>query len=178
MDESSFDMCRRLFPEPPREVSGGVFISGKDTWDNLSSNEDEPPCDEEKRRLCDEFGPDAVLCSGCERDGDGYKDEDGDCFGDILTASNPDPVGEVGEKFNEEMWKGFGIAMERILGMPPEKVIFNGPATIAIWPSGDKIVAKCSGNDSYDREKGLMMCLLKKAYGSKAVDIIEEWIGE
>ena len=65
--------------------------------------------------------------------------------------------------------------MERMLGVPPEKVIFNGPATIAIWPSGDKVVAKCSGDDAYDREKGLMMCLLKKTYGSKAVDILEEW---
>ena len=120
---------------------------------------DEPPCDEKKRVLCEEYGPDAVLCSGCDCGGDSYGDDD---F-------------ETGEEFNSELFHGFGLAMERMLGTPPEKVVFNGPATIAFWPSGDKVVAKCSGNDEYDREKGLMMCLLKKTYGSGAVDIIEEW---
>ena len=87
----------------------------------------------------------------------------------------PEGFEDSATEFDEELFRGFGLAMERILGAPPEKVIFNGPATIAIWPSGDKVVAKCSGNDVYDREKGLMMCLLKKTYGSKAVDILEEW---
>ncbi len=132
---------------------------------------DEPPCDKEKRKLCEEYGTDAVLCSGCDCGGDSYDDkgfetEEVSASGDFEKAA---------EEFSRELFRGFGIAMERMLGTPPEKVIFNGPATIAFWPSGDKVVAKCSGNDEYDREKGLMMCLLKKTYGSKAVDILEEW---
>lgn len=60
----------------------------------------------------------------------------------------------------------------------PEKVIFSGPATIAVFPDGSKTVAKCSGNDSYDKEKGLLMCMAKRVWGSKMVDVLEEWCGE
>ena len=55
------------------------------------------------------------------------------------------------------------------------KVIHNEPATIVIWADGSKTVVKCSPNDEYDREKGLLMCIAKKQYGSKAVDILREW---
>lgn len=56
-----------------------------------------------------------------------------------------------------------------------KKVIHNEPATIVIWSDGSKTVVKCSPNDEYDREKGLLMCIAKKQYGSKAVDILREW---
>ncbi len=45
----------------------------------------------------------------------------------------------------------------------PEKVIFNGPATIAIYPDGKKVVVKCREGDPFDKEKGLMMNVLKKS---------------
>ncbi len=126
------------------------------------------------------------LYRGSEKD-----DEDSDHtatgtkFGDWLAAhEDVEDRDDFDERVEEasrdesarELWRCLAVGMERIAGMAPEKVIFSGPATIAIWPSGDKVVAKCSGNDEYDREKGLMMCLLKKAYGSKAVDILEEWV--
>ncbi len=60
----------------------------------------------------------------------------------------------------------------------PEKVIFSGPATIAIFPDGSKSIAKCSDNDAYDKEKGLLMCMAKRVWGSKTVDVLEEWCGE
>ena len=157
MDERSFEACRRLFPEPPRGVDGRLLRDGE--WDGLGSDEAE--------LLCDEYGPDAVLCSGCDCGGDGREG------GGFESPSEADL--KCGAAMAEAVIDRFVPAMERMLGVPPEKVIFNGPATIAIWPSGDKVVAKCSGNDVYDREKGLMMCLLKKTYGSKAVDILEEW---
>lgn len=60
----------------------------------------------------------------------------------------------------------------------PEKVIFSGPATIAVFPDGSKTVAKCSASDAYDKEKGLLMCMAKRVWGSKTVDVLEEWCGE
>ncbi|WP_290233599.1 hypothetical protein [Bacteroides acidifaciens] len=48
-----------------------------------------------------------------------------------------------------------------------EKVIFNEPATIVIWKDGSKTVVKCQKGDSYDPEKGLALCFMKKALGNK-----------
>ena len=47
-----------------------------------------------------------------------------------------------------------------------EKVIFNKPATIVLWKDGTKTVVKC-GDEAYDPEKGLAMCISKKALGNK-----------
>lgn len=47
-----------------------------------------------------------------------------------------------------------------------EKVIFNKPATIVLWADGTKTVVKCE-DEAYDPEKGLAMCISKKALGNK-----------
>lgn len=63
-------------------------------------------------------------------------------------------------------YHGFGI----------EKVIFNCPATIVLWEDGTKTVVKCSDGDVYDEEKGLLLCIAKKAYGNNGRfnDVIRE----
>lgn len=48
-----------------------------------------------------------------------------------------------------------------------KKVIFNRPATIVLWDDNTKTVTKCSENDKFDPEKGLMACITKKALGNK-----------
>lgn len=50
--------------------------------------------------------------------------------------------------------------------LKPEKVIFHGPATIAIWPDGTKTVVKCQNGDDYDAEKAIALVYLKKLYGT------------
>lgn len=47
-----------------------------------------------------------------------------------------------------------------------EKVIFNPPATIVYWKDGTRTIVKCSANDTFDKEKGLAMCYMKKALGN------------
>lgn len=42
-----------------------------------------------------------------------------------------------------------------------DRVIFNKPATIIKWKSGDKTVVKCGPDDEYDPEKGFILCLVK-----------------
>lgn len=49
---------------------------------------------------------------------------------------------------------------------PPEKVIFNPPATIVFWSDGTKTVVKCN-DEKFDEEKGLAMAISKKALGNK-----------
>ena len=47
-----------------------------------------------------------------------------------------------------------------------EKVIFNDPATIVLWEDGSKTVVKVQDGDTFDKEKGLAMALLKKLLGN------------
>ena len=46
-----------------------------------------------------------------------------------------------------------------------KNVIYNDPATIVFWTDGSKTVVKCGERDTYDPEKGLAMCIVKKIYG-------------
>lgn len=58
----------------------------------------------------------------------------------------------------------------------------NGPATIVFWSDGTKTVVKCGPNDSYDAEKAVAMCFMKKALGSRSMtkifDLAEDKAGE
>lgn len=46
-----------------------------------------------------------------------------------------------------------------------KKVIFNDPATIVYWHDGGKTVVKCSDNDTFSEETGLVMAINKKLFG-------------
>ena len=48
-----------------------------------------------------------------------------------------------------------------------KKVIFNDPATIVFWTDNSKTVVKCGERDTYDPEKGLAMCIVKRYLGNK-----------
>lgn len=48
------------------------------------------------------------------------------------------------------------------------RVIFNKPATIVFWADGTKTVVKCQGKDKFDKEKGLALCIAKKALSNKS----------
>lgn len=45
-----------------------------------------------------------------------------------------------------------------------QKVIFSPPATIVIWENGDKTMVRCSPDETYDPEKGLALCFMKRAF--------------
>lgn len=63
------------------------------------------------------------------------------------------------------------------------KVIFNGPATVVYWSDGDKTIVKQSKLETaMDKEKGLAMAIIKKAYkdagkeGNYFKNIFGKWI--
>ena len=66
---------------------------------------------------------------------------------------------------------------DKITNMEIKNVIFNYPATVVLWKDGSKTVVKCDG-DVYDAEKGLAMCIAKKALGNKGdyYDEIKKWL--
>ena len=59
-------------------------------------------------------------------------------------------------------------------------VIFNNPATIVLWKDGTKTVVKCQDGDTYNKELGLAMCIIKKCCDNKGNynDVFNEWIKE
>lgn len=61
-----------------------------------------------------------------------------------------------------------------------KRVIFNEPATIVLWIDGTKTIVRCQEGDTYDKEKGLLMCIAKKVYGNKGSfnDILKNYIEE
>ena len=46
-----------------------------------------------------------------------------------------------------------------------KKIIFSGPCTIILWTDGSKTIAKTSGGDIFDPEKGVAICFMKKMLG-------------
>ena len=61
-----------------------------------------------------------------------------------------------------------------------KKVIFNDPATIVYWKDGTKTIVKCQKGDTYDKEKGLALCFMKKLFKNKGNfnDIFRKYITE
>lgn len=58
----------------------------------------------------------------------------------------------------------------------------NGPATIVFWGDGTKTVVKCGPTETYDVEKAVAMCFMKKALGSRSMtkifDLAEDRVAE
>ena len=44
----------------------------------------------------------------------------------------------------------------------PERVLFDGPATIVFWDDGSKTVAKCAAGDAYSEHAGFMAAFCKR----------------
>jgi len=58
----------------------------------------------------------------------------------------------------------------KALGMRPMpdvgRVILNGPTTVVLFDDGTKSRVTCQAGDAYDAEKGILLCLVKRAYGN------------
>lgn len=60
-----------------------------------------------------------------------------------------------------------------------KKVIFNKPATIIIWSDNSKTVVKCEEGETYDKEKGFLLCWIKGIKGSKTLQKeLAKWVKE
>ena len=61
-----------------------------------------------------------------------------------------------------------------------KRVIYNKPATIVFWGDDTKTVVKCQKGEKFDKEKGLALCIAKKALGNKSNfnNEIKAWIEE
>lgn len=57
-----------------------------------------------------------------------------------------------------------------------KEVIYNDPAVVVYWSDGSKTTAKRDPLDTWDSEKGLLLCVVKKLVNSDfAVRTLEDW---
>lgn len=58
-----------------------------------------------------------------------------------------------------------------------KKVIYSDPATIVFWSDDTKTVCKCKYPDTYSKEIGFSLCILKKIYGATAFKkLLKDWV--
>ena len=58
-----------------------------------------------------------------------------------------------------------------------KKIMYKPPATIVFWSDNTKTVAVCEKGDTYNRELGFALCVLKKKYGNKTVhDMLDKYV--
>lgn len=76
--------------------------------------------------------------------------------------------------------KGFENMFGTLRNIEIVKVIFNEPATIIIWDDGTKTVVKAQKGEVFDKEKGLAMAVVKKAFGNNGnyYNEFKKWIQE
>lgn len=55
-----------------------------------------------------------------------------------------------------------------------DHVVFNDPATIVFWKDGTKTVTKCHAGDTFNKETGLAMCIIRKLTGNKHYNTVFE----
>lgn len=59
-----------------------------------------------------------------------------------------------------------------------DKVIFNENVTIAIWKDGTKTLVRRQEGDTFDKEKAIALCYMKKALGNRGSfnETLKKWI--
>lgn len=60
----------------------------------------------------------------------------------------------------EEMNAMFGVSKFEY-----KKIIFSGPCTIVLWKDGTKTMARTNEEETFDPEKGVAVCFMKRALG-------------
>lgn len=58
---------------------------------------------------------------------------------------------------------GWHCEKDEIKKIEEEKIIFKGNKTTLKTENGKEIISKCRENDKFDKEKGVLMCIAKKA---------------
>lgn len=59
-----------------------------------------------------------------------------------------------------------------------KRIIYSGDKTITLFDDGTKAMATCGEGDTYSRETGLLVCLLKHIYGNKICDLLNDFAKE
>lgn len=135
-------------------------------WDNSDEYENMNKCDD-KYNYNDEY----IYNEKCNHTHKGKKI--------VLTEEELDEIiAEAVDDCLDELVKVYEDMPDDYLYLPEyiEDIWFRGPATIVWWDDGTKTVSVCSEKDTYDYEKGIAMCMLKKLVGDGSFnDVFKIW---
>jgi len=89
-------------------------------------------------------------------------------------CNNSDPFGFWTKSCND-MKLAFGVPSQyweyydsSINNFYPTHIIYNEPTTICFFADGSKVMARCSKEEKYVPEYGVMACIIKKLFGSRS----------
>lgn len=95
---------------------------------------------------------------------------------EILSVSNTQPHISDGIKIRE-------ITEAKLLTAPPRptldaKFVINKEkgTTVALWKDGTKTIIKCQPGETFDAEKGIAMCFVKRAFKNRGC--YNDWLRE
>ena len=86
--------------------------------------------------------------------------------------ANPEPY-DLANTLDKLFEKEFGFKSTCVNKI--KKVVYNEPTTAVVWSDDTVTKCTCSKDDVFDPEKGLLICILKKLYGSKEVKETLTW---
>lgn len=98
------------------------------------------------------------LSIGCEYDGVNFAPTMARFRGKIVTIAGTLCGGyEIQEDGRQHFWT------DKMIKCKAERVIFKGNKTTLKTENGKEIISKCRENDKFEKEKGVLMCIAKKA---------------
>lgn len=98
----------------------------------------------------------------------------GCAIGDIISDIIDDIIDETCEEDKYEFVASKNIDLEKAI----DKVVFNNPATIVFWKDGTKTVTKCHDCDTFNKETGLAMCIIRKLCNNRHYNhVFEKYCG-
>ena len=64
-------------------------------------------------------------------------------------------------------------------GMYITRVLYNDPVTVVFWSDGSKTMSRKHEGDTYNKEFGLSLCILKKlTSGDQVARLLDSWVVE
>ena len=96
-------------------------------------------------------------------------DEEFEAFQELLDCALEEEVEEIIDLYSDTIRKLTKSIDNRSIDLDKEitKVTFSDPATIVFWSDGTKTVTKCSHGDTFNKETGLAMCIIRKLCGNR-----------
>lgn len=95
---------------------------------------------------------------------------------EIVSVTNTQPYSSYGIKIRE-------ITDAKLLTAPPRptldaKFVINKEkgTTVALWKDGTKTIIKCQPGETFDAEKGIAMCFVKRAFKNRGC--YNDWLRE
>ncbi len=58
-----------------------------------------------------------------------------------------------------------------------KEVIYNAPVTVVLWSDGTKSMSRCSKDDTYNKELGLTIAVMKRTFGKEFLNMLfADWL--